>query len=118
MYPFGKGLGYQVPQLSADIVTTGHNHFDHNNIAAVEGDFYHIDTRGTYTHKDIGIVGVLTCHDADQGAKRGSNVVFNFTVDGLRVCHCGDLGHVLTPGRWPSLEKWMCCWCRWAAASL
>ena len=48
----------------------------------------------------------------------GGNVVFNFTVDGLRVCHCGDLGHVLTPGRWPSLEKWMCCWCRWAAASL
>jgi L-ascorbate metabolism protein UlaG (beta-lactamase superfamily) len=97
MDPFGKGLGYKVPQVQADIVTTSHDHFDHNNIAAVKGNFYHIDTRGIYTHKDIGINGILTCHDKVQGARRGSNVVFTFSVDGLCVCHCGDLGHVLTP---------------------
>ena len=97
MDPFGKGLGYKVPQVQADIVTTSHDHFDHNNIAAVKGNFFHIDTRGVYTHKDIGINGVLTCHDKVQGARRGSNVVFTFSVDGLYVCHCGDLGHVLTP---------------------
>jgi L-ascorbate metabolism protein UlaG (beta-lactamase superfamily) len=96
MDPFGKGLGYKVPQVQADIVTTSHDHFDHNNIAAVKGNFYHIDTRGIYTHKDIGINGILTCHDKVQGASRGSNVVFTFSVDGLFVCHCGDLGHVLT----------------------
>jgi L-ascorbate metabolism protein UlaG (beta-lactamase superfamily) len=97
MDPFGKGLGYPVPQVQADIVTTSHDHFDHNNVAAVKGNFYHIDTRGTYTHKDIGISGTLTCHDKVQGAMRGSNIVFNFSVDGLNVCHCGDLGHLLTP---------------------
>lgn len=97
MDPFGKGLGYPVPDVQADIVTTSHDHFDHNNIAAVKGKFSHIDTRGSYTLKDIDISGTLTCHDKVQGAKRGSNVVFTFQVDGLRVCHCGDLGHVLTP---------------------
>ena len=97
MDPFGKGLGYALPQMQADLVTTSHDHFDHNNIAAVIGNFYHIDTRGSYTHKDIGINGILTCHDKVQGAARGSNVIFTFSVDGLRVCHCGDLGHVLTP---------------------
>jgi L-ascorbate metabolism protein UlaG (beta-lactamase superfamily) len=96
MDPFGKGLGYKVPQLQADIVTTSHDHFDHNNIAAVKGNFFHIDTRGIYSHKDIGINGILTNHDKVQGASRGSNVVFTFSVDGLCVCHCGDLGHVLT----------------------
>ena len=97
MDPFGKGLGYRLPEMPADIVTTSHDHFDHNNIAAVKGNFFHIDTRGDYTHKDIDISGTLTCHDKVQGAERGSNVIFTFSVDGLRVCHCGDLGHVLTP---------------------
>jgi L-ascorbate metabolism protein UlaG (beta-lactamase superfamily) len=97
MDPFGRGLGYRVPQLQADVVTTSHYHFDHNNIAAARGNFYHLDSHGSYTAKDIGITGTLTCHDAFQGARRGSNVIFTFSVDGLRVCHCGDLGHVLSP---------------------
>jgi L-ascorbate metabolism protein UlaG (beta-lactamase superfamily) len=105
MDPFGKGLGYPVPDVQADIVTTSHNHFDHNNVAAVKGNFDRIDTRGSYTHKDIGISGTLTCHDKVQGARRGSNVVFTFLVDGLRVCHCGDLGHVLTPEQVDGIGK-------------
>lgn len=103
--PFGKGLGYRMPELQADIVSTSHDHFDHNNLAAVKGNFYHIDTRGAYAHKDIGISGVLTCHDKVQGARRGSNVVFTFDVDGLRVCHCGDLGHVLRPEQVEAIGK-------------
>jgi L-ascorbate metabolism protein UlaG (beta-lactamase superfamily) len=105
MDPFGKGLGYKMPQVQADIVTTSHDHFDHNNIAAVKGNFYHIDTRGSYSHKDIGINGILTCHDKVQGARWGSNVVFTFSVDGLCVCHCGDLGHVLTPEQVTGIGK-------------
>jgi L-ascorbate metabolism protein UlaG (beta-lactamase superfamily) len=105
MDPYGKGLGYKVPLVQADIVTTSHDHFDHNNIAAIKGNFYHIDTRGSYTHKDIGINGILTCHDKVQGARRGSNVVFTFSVDGLYVCHCGDLGHVLTPEQVTGIGK-------------
>jgi L-ascorbate metabolism protein UlaG (beta-lactamase superfamily) len=105
MDPFGKGLGNKMPQVQADIVTTSHDHFDHNNIAAVKGNFYHIDTRGSYSHKDIGINGILTCHDKVQGARWGSNVVFTFSVDGLCVCHCGDLGHVLTPEQVTGIGK-------------
>ena len=105
MDPFGRGLGYRVPELEADIVTTSHDHFDHNNIAAVKGNFYHIDSHGSSTFKDIGIIGTLTCHDKIQGASRGSNVVFTFSVDGLRVCHCGDLGHKLSPEQVQAIGK-------------
>jgi len=105
MDPFGKGLGYRVPELEADIVSTSHDHFDHNNIWAIKGNFYHIDTHGSYTHKDIDITGTLTCHDKVSGANRGSNVIFTFSVDGLRVCHCGDLGHVLTPAQVEAIGK-------------
>jgi L-ascorbate metabolism protein UlaG (beta-lactamase superfamily) len=46
--------------------------------------------------KEIGINGVATFHDAQQGSKRGKNIIFTFDIDGVRVCHCGDLGHALT----------------------
>jgi L-ascorbate metabolism protein UlaG (beta-lactamase superfamily) len=94
--PFGHFLGYKVPEVEADVVTTSHDHFDHNYIQAVKGNFYHIDRPGSYTHKDIAVTGTLTYHDNKQGASRGHNVVYTFVVDGIRVCHLGDLGHLLT----------------------
>jgi L-ascorbate metabolism protein UlaG (beta-lactamase superfamily) len=36
-------------------------------------------------------------HDDQQGAVRGRNTIFVLEVDGLRIAHLGDLGHVLTP---------------------
>jgi L-ascorbate metabolism protein UlaG (beta-lactamase superfamily) len=31
------------------------------------------------------------------GRQRGSNVVYIFTVDGMKLLHAGDLGHLLSP---------------------
>ena len=64
MDPFGKGMGYRVPDLQADIVTTSHDHFDHNNIASGKGQFRTHHSAGSYTHKDITIHGVVAFHDA------------------------------------------------------
>ena len=33
-------------------------------------------------------------HDKAKGAQRGGNIVFCFTVDGVKLCHLGDLGHL------------------------
>jgi L-ascorbate metabolism protein UlaG (beta-lactamase superfamily) len=54
---------------------------------------------GTKTAKGMRFKGVVTSHDASQGTQRGSNTVFCFTIDGLNLCHLGDLGHVLSPGQ-------------------
>jgi L-ascorbate metabolism protein UlaG (beta-lactamase superfamily) len=45
----------------------------------------------------VSFTGVATYHDDVQGKERGENTVFAFEVDGLKICHLGDLGHVLTP---------------------
>lgn len=37
--PFGKGIGYKVPSLRADIVTVSHRHFDHDRVLAARGNF-------------------------------------------------------------------------------
>lgn len=95
--PFDPSVGYPVPAVEADIVTNSHQHSDHNYNQAVKGDFKLIDRAGQYSEKGVDIVGVDTFHDEAGGSKRGKNLVFRFTIDGLNVVHCGDLGHPLTP---------------------
>jgi len=78
----------------ADIVTVSHDHFDHNNVASVRGKPEVV--RGTAEVKGIKFRGITTYHDEFQGEKRGKNTVFCFELDGLKICHLGDLGHLLT----------------------
>ena len=100
MDPYAKVFGYmssyKLPEIHANIVTTSHDHSDHNNVGAVKGDFVHIKDLGVFSQEGIGIKGVQTFHDNVSGAKRGKNIVYNFRIDGLNVCHCGDLGHLLS----------------------
>ncbi|MDP4094129.1 MAG: MBL fold metallo-hydrolase [Bacillota bacterium] len=91
-----KEVGYELPPEEADILTTSHKHYDHYNIKGVKGNFVHIENPGEYEHKGIAVKGISTFHDTEGGAKRGSNTIFVFEVDGLKICHCGDLGHILT----------------------
>ncbi|MDR3561642.1 MAG: MBL fold metallo-hydrolase [Negativicutes bacterium] len=94
--PFNETVGYKVPSEEADIVSTSHDHFDHNYVQAIKGPFKRIDKPGHFSESGIEIVGIPTFHDEAGGSKRGQNIIFKFTVDGLNICHCGDLGHVLS----------------------
>jgi len=95
MDPYNNFLGYKLPELTAHIVTTSHNHNDHNNVKAIKGDFKHFNSAGVFNHKGVEIKGVLTYHDKQGGAIKGENIIYNFHLDGLNICHCGDLGHLL-----------------------
>jgi L-ascorbate metabolism protein UlaG (beta-lactamase superfamily) len=96
MDPYKNALGYKLPkEITADIVATSHDHSDHNYINAVEGSFAHINETGIFLEHGIEIKGVGTFHDKVYGAKKGKNIVYNFKIDGINVCHCGDLGHTL-----------------------
>lgn len=94
--PFDDSVGYPLPEVAADIVSTSHGHFDHNYIQVVQGEFFHVQGTGRFSYRGIEITGVGAFHDQEQGAQRGENTLYKYTVDGLNVCHCGDLGHVLT----------------------
>lgn len=93
--PYVNMLGYKLPELEADIVTTSHEHKDHNNIDAVKGNFVHINGLGVFSEHGIEIKGIHSFHDKVSGTKKGKNTIFNFKVDDINVCHCGDLGHIL-----------------------
>lgn len=51
---------------------------------------------GEYEISGVLIIGIATFHDAEGGRRRGRNTVYLMEVDGISVCHLGDLGHVLT----------------------
>ena len=92
-YTAEERLGYGDIEESADIVTTSHDHADHNNTAAVGGNPAVV--RGTTGAKGINFRGIPTYHDEVGGKERGNNTIFCFAVDGVKVCHLGDLGHPL-----------------------
>jgi len=88
-------LEYGEINETADIVTVSHSHHDHNNVAAVKGNPEVVSRVGRFEVKGIEVRGVASSHDDAGGRLRGDNVIFCFEVDGVRVCHLGDLGHRL-----------------------
>lgn len=80
----------------ADIVTVSHDHQDHNVLAKIDGALFVVRAPGEYEIKGVTIIGVPTFHDDKDGTDRGKNVVYKMTIDDVRICHLGDLGHKLT----------------------
>lgn len=97
--PFNEQVGYPVPRTRADVVTVSHQHFDHNAVDVLTGRPRVISEPGHYRVGAVEVRGVSTYHDPVQGRQRGTNTVFVITIDGVRVCHLGDLGHELTPAQ-------------------
>ena len=93
-YVTGGGLSYGEIKESADIVTVSHEHDDHNNLHAVRGNPE--VARGAAKIRGVEFRAISTYHDNSGGSQRGKNTIFCFGVDGIRVCHLGDLGHPLS----------------------
>jgi L-ascorbate metabolism protein UlaG (beta-lactamase superfamily) len=106
-YPTGR-----IELKKADIICITHNHTDHIRTEIFEktkgqkilsglktpnlrADWSVIDE----TIDDIKIKTVGTYHDTREGFERGKNAVFIIEVDGWRIVHLGDLGHLLTPAQ-------------------
>lgn len=99
--PYQPYVGFSMPTVSADIVTTSHDHPDHNAIAAVTATSrrdkpFIISQPGEYEVAGISVFGIESFHDTSKGAERGRNTIFTILLDELRICHLGDLGHPLT----------------------
>jgi len=92
---YGGALAYGKIQDQADVATTSHDHADHNDTQSLPGSPQIVKGSGSKTIKGIGIKGIPTYHDPSKGNERGANTIFTFSVDGMQVCHLGDLGHIL-----------------------
>ncbi|MDP8256054.1 MAG: MBL fold metallo-hydrolase [Candidatus Alcyoniella australis] len=91
---YGGGIGYHQIGDQPDIVTVSHDHADHGYTEGFSGEFEIV--RESASHKGIEFRAIDTFHDDQGGAQRGANTIFVFEVDGVTLCHLGDLGHVLS----------------------
>ena len=90
--PFSAEIGYKMPKVAADIVTVSHHHFDHDFTDGVVNDPVIIDKAGNFNFGGLEISSIESFHDDAKGKKRGRNLIFKFKMDGVTVCHLGDLG--------------------------
>ncbi len=92
----GRSIGIRPPVATADVVLMTHDHYDHNASRIIKGD--HQDYKflvGENTVKgDIKVCGCKTWHDYSDGSERGQNTIYKFEMDGISICHCGDLGSI------------------------
>lgn len=95
--PFdSKTVGLKYTANEADIVTISHDHEDHNKSDLIKNVKKVIFGAGEYEISRVSIIGISQYHDEQKGEKRGKNIIYVYEMDGMRLCHLGDLGHTLS----------------------
>jgi len=101
--------------VKADLVLMSHFHSDHTQTEGVVENIKEakqfnalkkdVETRRDDWNvvdekfKDVRIQSMGTYHDSVGGIQRGKNGVWIIDVDGVRIVHLGDLGHLLNPAQ-------------------
>ena len=88
----GNMVGFDMARVRCDVVTVSHHHGDHDCMDGILGNPAVLDEVISCAADDVAVESYATFHDDERGAKRGSNLVFSFLVDGLKVVHMGDVG--------------------------
>ncbi len=94
--PFPPGLGYTLGKQTADIVTVSHPHPSHSYDEGINSEHRLVKGPGEYEISGVLILGIGTYHDSVKGQSRGKNTIYLMEIDGVNICHLGDLGHVLS----------------------
>ena len=93
--PCPPATGFVAGKHEVDLLTLSHAHPDHVYTRSITAGMT-LTRPGEYEYRDLLVTGVRTWHDSSEGSERGENVVFAVEVDGVHICHLGDLGHLLT----------------------
>ncbi len=120
--PYALRIGYDDPEIDADLVLVTHEHGDHNNVRLIRGaprvvrglddagevvtvdvvldrmpnrpaaDLFSASDTVTRSDHAVRVRSIGAFHDADGGRQRGRTALFLIEADGVRILHCGDLG--------------------------
>jgi len=110
--PYHLKVNKKFPEVSAEVVLITHEHPDHNGYWLIKPfkiedkeiqsktlkrttnfvSFFEIKTT---TNDIIEFTAVPSFHDKLEGKKLGPNTIWTFYIDGIKITHVGDLGHLL-----------------------
>ena len=94
--PYGDDIGYNLPRIRADIVTVTHEHPDHANAKALKGKPKVINGPGEYEIEGIFVIGIPVRYQDTPEQPGIRNTMYLFDLEGVTVCHLGDLRRVPT----------------------
>ena len=92
--PYDESVTYPPCNAECDAALVSHDHFDHNHVQSLSGEFAVVKEPGTYEIGSAKITATPCFHDPEQGALRGRNLIFRVECEGLSIAHLGDLGHM------------------------
>jgi L-ascorbate metabolism protein UlaG (beta-lactamase superfamily) len=90
---------------SPQAVLVSHEHPGHSCTSGMTGTPRIFNGPGEYEVGGAFITGIGTYHDSEQGAVRGKNTLYVIEMEGLTLCHTGDLGHPLNAQTMRDLGK-------------
>ncbi len=94
---YDGAVGYEEIDIAADVVTVSHNHPDHDGVEnMLVPPTKVIRTPEPVEAESFIISGMNSFHDENKGEDRGSNIIYVIEAEGIRICHLGDLGHLLS----------------------
>jgi L-ascorbate metabolism protein UlaG (beta-lactamase superfamily) len=93
--PCPPSTGFVAGRHDVDLLTISHDHPDHVYTRSITAGLT-LKRPGEYEFRDLLVTGVRSFHDGTRGGDRGENIIFAVEIDGVHVCHLGDLGHLLT----------------------
>lgn len=94
--PFPISIGLRPDARPATIVTVSNNHPNHSNWEEVAGNPRVFRAPGEYEFRGISVRGVMTPQLPDTPREQRS-VAFSIELDGVNICHLGDITTPPTP---------------------
>ena len=93
--PFPAALGLRPDTRPASIVTISNPHPNHGNWQEVPGDPKVFAAPGEYEYNGVTARGVMTPLGEDMPQQQ-RNVAYTIEIDGISICHLGDISSPLT----------------------
>jgi len=90
-----KTVGYDPVEETVNYILISHDHSDHNYTK----DIKLLDNVSSFKVKKV-----ESFHDDSQGSIKGKNTIHVIDTKGIRICHLGDLGHLLTDKQLPYMQ--------------
>ncbi len=104
--PFDNSDGEFFNSPKADIVTVSNHDAKHSNVSGVKGTPKIISGPGEYEIKHFYITGIGTgVQHEDNSQNEALSTIYSIKVEGLIICHIGNLKQKLTPSQFDQIGK-------------
>ena len=104
--PFDNSDGEFFDSPKSDIVTVSNDDPKHSNVSGVKGTPKIISGPGEYEIKHFYLTGIGSgVQSQDNAQNEPVNTIYSIKVEGLIICHIGNLKQKLTPAQFDQIGK-------------